>query len=38
VLAGCLLAIAFALCLSWVSVFIGMLARTSGSVQGIVSW
>jgi oleandomycin transport system permease protein len=36
VLAACLLAIAFALCLSWVSVFIGMIARTSGSVQGIV--
>jgi oleandomycin transport system permease protein len=36
VLAACLLAIAFALCLSWVSVYIGMIARTSGSVQGIV--
>jgi oleandomycin transport system permease protein len=34
-LAGCLVAIAFALCLSWVSVFIGMKARTSGAVQGI---
>lgn len=33
--AGCLLAIAFALCLSWLSVFIGMKARTSGAVQGI---
>ena len=36
VLAACLLVIAFALCLSWISVFIGMLARTPGSVQGIV--
>jgi oleandomycin transport system permease protein len=34
-LAGCLLAIAFALCLTWVSVLVGMLARTSGAVQGI---
>jgi oleandomycin transport system permease protein len=34
--AAMLLAIAFALCLSWVSVFIGMVARTPGSVQGIV--
>lgn len=33
--AGCLLAIAFALCLSWVSVFIGMKARSSGAVQGL---
>ena len=30
------IAIAFALCLSWASVFIGMVARTPGSVQGIV--
>jgi oleandomycin transport system permease protein len=36
VLAACLIAIAFALCLSWVSVLIGMFARTPGSVQGIV--
>ena len=36
VLAACLLAIAFALCLSWASVLIGMLARTPGAVQGIV--
>ena len=35
-LAGCLLAVLFALCLSWVSVFIGMKARTSGAVQGIM--
>ncbi len=33
--AGCLIAIAFALCLSWVSVFIGMKARSSGAVQGL---
>jgi oleandomycin transport system permease protein len=36
VLAACLLVIAFALCLSWISVLIGMLARTPGAVQGIV--
>jgi len=36
VLAACLLVIAFALCLSWFSVWIGMLARTPGAVQGIV--
>ncbi|MGI5242477.1 ABC transporter permease [Dactylosporangium sp. CA-139066] len=33
--AGCLLAVVFGLCLSWAPVFIGMIARTSGSVQGI---
>jgi len=32
---GCLLAIGFAICLSWASVYIGMKARTSGAVQGI---
>ena len=36
VLAGFGLAIAFALCFCWISVFIGMIARTSGSVQGIM--
>jgi oleandomycin transport system permease protein len=36
VLAACLIVIAFALCLSWISVFIGMLARTPGAVQGLV--
>jgi oleandomycin transport system permease protein len=36
VLAGCVLAVGFALCLCWVSVYIGMLARTPGSVQGIL--
>ena len=34
-LAGCLLAIAFALCMSWVAVFLGTWLRESGSVQGI---
>jgi oleandomycin transport system permease protein len=34
-LAGVALAIAFALCFCWISVFIGMVARTSGAVQGI---
>jgi oleandomycin transport system permease protein len=34
--AGCLLAIVFALSLSWVSVFVGMKVRTSGAVQGIM--
>jgi oleandomycin transport system permease protein len=34
--AGCLLAVAFALCLSWLSVWIGMVARTPGAVQGIM--
>jgi oleandomycin transport system permease protein len=28
--------IAFALCFCWISVFVGMKARTSGSVQGIM--
>jgi oleandomycin transport system permease protein len=35
-LAGCLLAVAFALSLSWVSVFIGMMVRTPGAVQGLM--
>ncbi|WP_227423596.1 ABC transporter permease [Pengzhenrongella sicca] len=34
--AGCLLAVLFALSLSWVSVFVGMKVRTSGAVQGIM--
>jgi oleandomycin transport system permease protein len=34
--AACVLAVAFALCFCWFSVFIGMIARTSGSVQGIM--
>ena len=37
VLAACLLSIGFALCLCWASVFVGMIARTSGSVQGIMT-
>jgi oleandomycin transport system permease protein len=36
VLAGCLLAIGFALCLCWTSVYVGMVARTPGAVQGIL--
>jgi oleandomycin transport system permease protein len=36
VLAGCLLAVGFALCFCWTSVFVGMLARTSGAVQGLM--
>jgi oleandomycin transport system permease protein len=36
VLAACVLAIGFALALCWISVFIGMLARTPGAVQGIL--
>jgi len=36
VLAACLLAIAFALCLSWAAVFIRMVVRTPGAVQGIM--
>ena len=34
--AGLLLAATFALAMSWVSVFIGMLARTPGAVQGFM--
>ena len=34
--AACALAVLFALSLSWASVFVGMIARTSGSVQGIM--
>jgi oleandomycin transport system permease protein len=33
--AACLLAVSFALCLCWISVWIGMVARTPGAVQGI---
>jgi oleandomycin transport system permease protein len=35
-IAGCLLAVLFALCLSWISVFVSMKVRTSGAVQGIM--
>ena len=34
-LAAVALCIAFALCFCWISVFVGMMARTSGAVQGI---
>jgi oleandomycin transport system permease protein len=37
VLAACVLATGFALSLCWASVFVGMIARTSGSVQGIMT-
>ena len=36
VLAACALGIAFALCLCWISVYVGMIARTPGAVQGIL--
>ena len=32
---GCLLALGFAMALSWFAVWIGMMLRTSGSVQGV---
>ena len=35
-LAAVALAIGFALCLSWISVWVGMVARTPGAVQGIL--
>jgi oleandomycin transport system permease protein len=35
-IAAIVLAIGFALCFCWISVWIGMIARTSGSVQGIM--
>jgi oleandomycin transport system permease protein len=35
-LAAVALAIGFALCFCWISVWVGMKARTSGSVQGIM--
>jgi oleandomycin transport system permease protein len=33
---ACLLGIAFALCLCWASVVVGLLVRTSGAAQGIL--
>jgi oleandomycin transport system permease protein len=36
VLLACLLAVAFALCMCWGSVFVGMKARTPGAVQGLM--
>lgn len=35
-LAGCLLAIGFALCLSWLPVLVGLTVRTAGAVQGVL--
>jgi oleandomycin transport system permease protein len=35
-LAGCLLAVLFALCLSWLPVYIAMRVRTPGAVQGVM--
>jgi oleandomycin transport system permease protein len=35
-IAGCALAVLFALCLSWSAVFVGMKVRTPGAVQGIM--
>jgi oleandomycin transport system permease protein len=34
-IAAILLLIGFSLCFCWISVFVGMIARTSGAVQGI---
>ena len=36
VLAALGISMAFALCFAWISVFVGMIARTSGAVQGIM--
>jgi oleandomycin transport system permease protein len=36
VAAAGVLAVGFALCLSWAAVYVGMIARTSGAVQGIM--
>lgn len=36
VVLACLLAVAFALCMCWTSVFVGMMARTPGAVQGLM--
>ncbi|MFC3505501.1 ABC transporter permease [Micromonospora krabiensis] len=35
-LAGCLLAVLFALCLSWLPVLVSMKVRTPGAVQGVM--
>lgn len=35
-LAGCALAVLFALCLSWLPVFVSMKVRTPGAVQGLM--
>jgi len=34
--AGCLLAVLFALCLSWLPVYVSMKVRTPGAVQGLM--
>jgi oleandomycin transport system permease protein len=36
VLLACMLAVAFALCMCWGSVYVGMKARTPGAVQGLM--
>jgi oleandomycin transport system permease protein len=36
VLAASLLATSFALCLCWISVYVGMIVRTPGAVQGVL--
>ena len=36
VVLACVLAVAFALCMCWASVFVGMVARTPGAVQGLM--
>ncbi len=36
VIAALGISMAFALCFCWISVFVGMIARTSGAVQGIM--
>lgn len=33
--AGCLLLVGFSLCVSWIFVLVGLLARSAGAVQGI---
>jgi oleandomycin transport system permease protein len=33
---ACLLAVLFALCLSWLPLYVGLVVRTSGAVQGIM--
>jgi oleandomycin transport system permease protein len=35
-LAAVLLSVGFALCFCWISVFVGMVARTPGAVQGVM--
>lgn len=32
---ACLIVIGFSLCLSWISVFVGMVLRSPGAVQGV---